>query len=251
MPSGALSGIVLMNVCCVSRPARRRMPAAPANRLNTPMTASAESSVRMYGCALARPMNRNATTEPTSSSATASTIPMLPPRSPLRSIAANLRSWLTSCAAMMLLASYSAPNAPRESPAQCVGACGARKGSESRVPADFSMPHRAAQPHHVADHLGDRAVVLGWHLLVDLYGCVQRAGERRVFDHRNVVLGRNLADFQRDGVDAFGEADRRVHAAIVLQRDRVVRRIGDDHRSFRHRRHHALAGAGLPQLADL
>src|SRR3954454_22447782 len=112
-------------------------------------------------------MNRNATTEPTSSSATASTIPMLPPRSPLRSIAANLRSWLTSCAAMMLLAPYSAPVVRRESPAQCVVTEAPRKGSGPRVPADSSIPHRAAQPHNVADHLGHRPVVLGWHLLVD------------------------------------------------------------------------------------
>src|SRR5436190_6064257 len=128
-------------------------------------------------------MNRNAITEPTSSSATASTIPMLPPRSPLRSIAANRRSWLTSCAAMMLPASNSAPFAPRESPAQCVVARGARKGSGLPVPADFSMPHRATEPHHIADHLGHRAVVLGRHFLVDLDGRVQRAGERRVLDH--------------------------------------------------------------------
>src|SRR5436305_6682332 len=150
-------------------------------------------------------MNRNATTEPTSSKATASTIPMLPPRSPLRSIAANLRSWLTSCAAMMLLASYSAPIAPRESPAQCVVARGARKGSSPRVPPDFSMPHRAAQPHHIADHLGHRAVVLRWHLLVHLDGRMERAGERRVPDDRNVVRGRNLGNFECDRVDALGE----------------------------------------------
>src|SRR3954453_17674779 len=172
-------------------------------------------------------MNSKAITEPTSSSATASTIPMLPPRSPLRSIAANLRSWLTSCAAMMLLASYSAPIAPRESPAQCVVACAARKGSKSRVPADFSMPPRAAQPHHIADHLGHRAVVLGWHLLVHLDGRMQCTRERRVLDYRDVMLGRNLANLQCDAVDTFGEAERRVHAAIILQRDRVVRRVGD------------------------
>jgi hypothetical protein len=58
-------------------------------------------------------MNRKATTEPTSISATASTMPMLPARSPVRSTAAGLRAspkswliaWLTSCAAMMPSAS--------------------------------------------------------------------------------------------------------------------------------------------------
>src|SRR5204863_10160638 len=165
-------------------------------------------------------MNRKAITEPTSSSATASTIPMLPARSPLRSIAANRRSWLTSCAAMMPSASYSAPIARRESPAQCVVAHAARKGPGSWIPPDFSMPHRPAQPHHVTDHLGHRAVVLGWQFLIDLDGRVQRAGERRVLDHRDAVLGRDLADLQREGVDALGETHRRVHAAIILQGDR-------------------------------
>src|SRR5256885_2288335 len=112
-------------------------------------------------------MNRKAITEPTSSSATPSTSPMLPPRSPLRSTAAGLRSSLTSCAAMMLLASYSAPFAPRESPAQCVASRTARK-RKVRVPSDFSMPHRASEPHHIADHLGYRPVVLGRDFLIDL-----------------------------------------------------------------------------------
>src|SRR5205807_1457628 len=113
-------------------------------------------------------MNRKAITEPTSSNATPSTIPMLPPRSPLRSIAAGLRSSLTSCAAMMPPAPYSAPFASRESPVQCVFAHAARKGSTTRVPSDLSMPHRAAEPHHIADHLGHRPVMLGRDFLVDL-----------------------------------------------------------------------------------
>src|SRR6185503_5266919 len=143
-------------------------------------------------------MNRKAITEPTSSNATPSTIPMLPPRSLLRSTAAGLRSWLTSCAAMMSLASYSAPVARRESPAQCVAAREPRKGSGMLVPSDFSRPHCAPEPHHVADHLGHRPVVLGRHFLIDFDGRVQGARQRRVLDHRNIVLGRDLADFQRD-----------------------------------------------------
>src|SRR6185295_9984439 len=168
-------------------------------------------------------MKRKAITEPTSSSATPSTIPMLPPRSPLRSTAAGLRSWLTSCAAMMLFGSYCAPFSPRESPAKCVAMRAPRKGS--RVPPDVSMPHRAAEPHHIADHFRYRAIVLGRHLLIDFDRRMQRTRQRRVLDHRNVVLGRDLADFQRDRVDAFGEAHRRVHAAIVLQGDRIVGRV--------------------------
>src|SRR5687768_11778447 len=125
-------------------------------------------------------MNRKAITEPTSSNATPSTIPMLPPRSLLRSTAAGLRSGLTSCAAMMPLASYSSPVARCESPAQCVVTREPRKGLGMPVPSDFSMPHRAAEPHHVADHLGHRPVVLGRDFLIHLDGRVQRARQRRV-----------------------------------------------------------------------
>ena len=49
----------------------------------------------------------------------------------------GMLTYLAAGFTMMLLASYSAPNAPRESPAQCVVACGARKGSSSRVSPDF------------------------------------------------------------------------------------------------------------------
>src|SRR4051812_43778074 len=39
-----------------------------------------------------------------------------------------------------------------------------------RVPAAWhlSLPYRTSEPHHIADHLGDRLVVLRRHLVIDL-----------------------------------------------------------------------------------
>jgi len=51
--------------------------------------------------------------------------------------------------------------------------------------------------------------------LVDLYSSVQRMREWRILDHRNVVLLRDLADLAGDQIDAFGDADRRVHTALI------------------------------------
>ena len=80
---------------------------------------------------------------------------------------------------------------------------------------------------------------------------MQRPRQWRVFDHRDRVFGRDLADFERHRIDALGEADRRLHAAVVLQRDGVVGRVGDDNRGLRHLGHHALAHAALAQRPDL
>jgi hypothetical protein len=60
-----------------------------------------------------------------------------------------------------------------------------------------------------------------------------------------------LADLQGRRVDALGDVDRRLHAALVLQGDRIVRRVDDHHRRLRHRRHHAAALAGLAHLFHL
>ena len=77
----------------------------------------------------------------------------------------------------------------------------------------------------------------------------ERAGERRVFDDRYVVLPRDLANPFGDQILAFGHHDRRAHVlAIVAQRNREVRRVGDDHIGGRHVRHHPLFGDGaLPR----
>ena len=126
--------------------------------------------------------------------------------------------------------------------------CGSGFANDAKIP---TLARRPAQLHDIADDLGHRLVVLGRDFLVDLDRGVQRARERRVLHHRDRMLGRDLADLQRQRVDALGEADRRVHAALVLQGDGVVGRVGDDDRGLRHRGDHALAHPALAQLPDL
>src|SRR5262245_54424390 len=100
---------------------------------------------------------------------------------------------------------------------------GRTRGVEQQVIANdrsaalpASSPREApAQPHDVADHLGHRLVVVGRDLSVDLDGGMQRARQRRILDHRHAVLPGDLADAQRDVVDALGDAYRRVHAALA------------------------------------
>src|SRR5215469_3255528 len=70
-------------------------------------------------------------------------------------------------------------------------------GSCRNWPWLMSPRHGAVEPHHIADDLGDRLVVLGLDLLVDLDGGVERAGQRRILDDRNVVLAGDLADAAR------------------------------------------------------
>ena len=46
--------------------------------------------------------------------------------------------------------------------------------------------------------------------LVDFHRAVQRASQRRVFDHRDAVGLGDFADFAGDQIDALGDADRRI-----------------------------------------
>ena len=55
----------------------------------------------------------------------------------------------------------------------------------------------ALQAEDVTDHLGHGLEMLGRHRLIDLDGGVQRAGKRRVFDHRHIVFLGHRADAQR------------------------------------------------------
>src|SRR6185312_476530 len=82
----------------------------------------------------------------------------------------------------------------------------------------------ALQTHDVADDLGDRMVVLDRNLLVDLDGGIERARQRHVLYDRDVVLAGDLPDLEGDVIDTLGDADRRRHAAVVLQGDRIVGR---------------------------
>ena len=101
-----------------------------------------------------------------------------------------------------------APVTQRESPAQCVVAHAPRKGKVP-FPSDFSMPHRAPQPHDITDHLCDRLEMLRRDRFIDLHRGVQGARQRRIFHHRHVIFFRHGADTKREGVHAFGDTDRR------------------------------------------
>ena len=81
-------------------------------------------------------------------------------------------------------------------------------------------------------------VVLGRDFLVDVDGGVERAGQRHVLDDGDVVLARDLPDLEGEIVDALGDADRRLHAALVGQRHRIVGRVGDDHAGLGNGGHH-------------
>ena len=68
-------------------------------------------------------------------------------------------------------------------------------------------------PVEIGKDGGHRGVQIHRNGLAGLDRAVQRAGERRILDDRNVILFSNLADGERQMVDAFGDADRRCHFA--------------------------------------
>ncbi|MNN29229.1 hypothetical protein D3C81_1428230 [compost metagenome] len=82
---------------------------------------------------------------------------------------------------------------------------------------------------------------------------VQRAGQRRRFEHRHAVLGAQLADARGDQLGALGHHLGRAHAAVLVgQRHGIVGRVSDDHVGGRHLAHHPpprhrlLLGADAP-----
>src|SRR5207247_7102347 len=91
----------------------------------------------------------------------------------------------------------------------------------------YGSPPRRGDAVDEGQELGHGLVELLGELLTDLDGGVQRAGERGIRDHRYTVVGRELADLERDEVLALGHDLGRRRAAVVAQRDRVVRRVGD------------------------
>ena len=110
---------------------------------------------------------------------------------------------------------------------------------------------RPAQPHDIADHFGHRLVVLDRDRLVDLDGGMQRAGERRVLDDRDRMLAGDLAGSSRPARRRPWRRRRGLHAALILQGDRVMGRVGDDHRRLGHAGDHAPALPGLAHLLHL
>ena len=151
-----------------------------------------------------------------------------------------MRSALTSCAAMMLPGCRRALRialsvSPRPRPAQGAARRCTRfalshrplaAASRSRSPRPPPCSARAGPPRRSRRSRAARG---------------RAAGSRR---SECCARRRPRGSCSAMIVEALGEADRRVHAAIVLQRDRVVGRVGDDDRGLRHRRHHALARRG-------
>src|SRR5690606_2063375 len=68
------------------------------------------------------------------------------------------------------------------------------RSMEGRLVPEF----RFVEPHDVADDLGHRLEMFVRNFFVEVAGLVQRAGERRVLDNRDLVLRRNLTDFGGD-----------------------------------------------------
>src|SRR5262245_1368171 len=94
-------------------------------------------------------------------------------------------------------------------------------------------------------------LVLGRNLLIDLDSSMQGSGEWRIFHNGNRMLPGDLADLQSHGVDALGHTNQRVHAPLILEGKRVVRRVRDNHRGSGDRSDHAPAHADLPHLLHL
>src|SRR3546814_3782331 len=57
-----------------------------------------------------------------------------------------------------------------------------------------------------------------------------------IFEHRDACAARQLADRERDVAATARDDDRRrIDAGTIAQRDREMGRVGQDHRSLRHR----------------
>src|SRR5579871_5202785 len=121
-------------------------------------------------------MMRRKIAAPIRTSATRSTMPMLPDECP-RSIGAL-------GASSAAIASTSSARPPFWA-ASAAPICPIIPAFRKRTPAnDRLTPERAPQAEYVADHFGHRLIMLRRDFLVDLDAVVERAGERRVFHHR-------------------------------------------------------------------
>ena len=78
--------------------------------------------------------------------------------------------------------------------------------------------------------------------LINFRGGVERAGERRVFNNRHLIVVRRVAHAQRQRIDAFSDTDGRAVALFVIfQRDRIVGRVHNQHCGVSDGDHHPAA----------
>src|SRR4051794_27790505 len=114
---------------------------------------------------------------------------------------------------------------------------------ESR-PVEAADHAARRQVHDEREHPGDRGEQLRRHLLADVAGGVQGAGQRDVLHHRHPGLAGDLAELGRDLVGALGHHARRALGRLVLQRDRHVRRVDQQDVGLLDVAHHPVARHG-------
>src|SRR5215203_2078977 len=217
-PSAAVSAIALVRSLRAPWPLNWTAPIAIANRKNTPAMPRSARSSRISGWARSGATKLRLSAAPTRSAAKNRSSPTRPGRSE-RSIDAPVGVSLAS-----------AMESRGSSPITVMtDAAAAARHSRSLPPRLYSV--RQESPRR---------------------GRRSRAapGERRVFDHRHPVLGSDRPNAQREPVDALRDAERRRHAGLVLQRDRIMGRIGHDDGRLRDRGHHALPEPRQANLAQ-
>ena len=113
----------------------------------------------------------------------------------------------------------------------------------------FTLP--AFELINPGQNFRDRGIQRGRDLLTNITVPVKRTCQRRRFQHRNFVFGTQFFDAQRHVARTFRQNFWRTHFVFaVLQRHRVVRRVGDNHVGLRHIGHHPAAGHRTLLLAD-
>lgn len=69
-------------------------------------------------------------------------------------------------------------------------------------------------------------------LLIDLDRSMQGASEWWIFHKGNRMFVGDLPDLQGQGINALGDAHRRIHSPLIFERHGKVSRIGDDDGGF-------------------
>lgn len=110
------------------------------------------------------------------------------------------------------------------------------------------LHHRSAracaafQRHDEGDQRSERDIQFLAHCLVWPRGEIDRAGKAGIFEHRQALLGSDLAHGQRGFAPAFGQQQRSWRAGrIVGQGDSEVQWIDNDELGFLHRAGHTPA----------
>ena len=91
------------------------------------------------------------------------------------------------------------------------------------------LRQRGFKPENKGENCGDRDIQIFGDNFASVRGEIDRAGQLRIFEQRHVGAAREFADRQRDIAAAARDDDRRrVEAGAIAQRDREMRRVGQD-----------------------